>query len=109
VTEPRGARREAHGDVEAISPRLREKPSLAPKARLRFDARNGTHFLMYPERALELGGSASALVLGCTGDRTLEDVIRDVATAEGASFAEAAADALPFFAELERRGLLVWR
>jgi pyrroloquinoline quinone biosynthesis protein D len=93
----------------SVSAKLHEKPSLAPKARIRFDVRSATHFLLYPERALELGGSAPDLVLRCKGDRTLEEVIRDVAAEQGTSFAEAAAEALPFFAELERRGLLVWR
>ena len=104
----RGMRPKGEGPVRTVSAKLHEKPSLAPKARLRFDAARDAHFLVYPERALELRGSAPELVLRCTGDMTLEDVIRNVAAEQGASFAEAAEDALPFFAELERRGLLVW-
>jgi hypothetical protein len=104
VTEGRGT-----GPEVTVSTRLHEKPSLAPKARIRFDVRSDTHFLVYPERALELSGSAPELVLACKGDRTLEEVIRNVAAEQDASFAAAAKEALPFFAELERRGLLIWR
>ena len=103
MTQPRSTSPEV-----SVAARLHEKPSLAPKARVRFDVRNDTHFLLYPERALELRGSAPDLVLRCQGDRTLEEVICDVAAEQGASFAEAAKEALPFFAELERRGLLLW-
>jgi pyrroloquinoline quinone biosynthesis protein D len=104
-----GTRSEPSVSVGTLSAKLHAKPSLVPKARLRLDTIRNAHFIVYPERALELGGSAVELVRRCDGTLTLEDVIRDVATEQGASLTEATEDALTFFAELDRRGLLVWR
>ncbi len=109
MTDSGGTRPARVVSVGTVSAKLHERPSLAPKARLRFDALRNAHFLVFPERALALHGSAADLLLRCRGELTLEEVIRAVAAERGASFAEAIDDALPFFAELMRRGLLVWR
>ena len=45
---------------------------LAPKARLRFDARSGKHVLLYPERGLELTESAARIAALCVEDRAVE-------------------------------------
>lgn len=50
------------------------RPGLAGHARLQKDRVTGVTMLLYPEGALELSGSAEAVVRLCDGTRTLEDV-----------------------------------
>jgi coenzyme PQQ biosynthesis protein PqqD len=100
------------GDV-SVSPdakaRLDERPVLAPKARLRVDARTERCWLLYPERGLLLEGSAEALLRECNGERTLSEVLSRAAAAHGVSPDAIAAEAAAFLDDLTARGLLVWK
>jgi coenzyme PQQ biosynthesis protein PqqD len=51
------------------------RPRLAPKARLRFDARSGQYLLLYPERGLALNPTASDILQLCTGAHTVEEIV----------------------------------
>ena len=88
-----------------MTPRLR----LARKARLRWDERDGCHYLLYPERGLQLSETAAAIVQLCDGTRTLEALIRELAArhadADGDA-ARVAADVEAFIDELRQRGLV---
>jgi len=54
------------------------KPSLAPKARLRFDRISGGYMLLYPERGLALNGTAASILKLCDGDRTVEGIVGEL-------------------------------
>lgn len=87
---------------------LHLRPSLAKKARLRFDAHSGSALLLYPERALSLGGSSMEILVRCTGWHTVESLIEDLARAHGCDPGDIAADVLDVLTELSARGLLAW-
>lgn len=99
---------EAQFDGTLASFALHLRPSLAKKARLRFDAHSGSALLMYPERALSLGGSSMEILARCTGWHTVGSLIEDIAREHGCDPDDIAADVLDVLTELSTRGLLVW-
>jgi coenzyme PQQ biosynthesis protein PqqD len=81
---------------------------LAPKARLRFDARSGKHVLLYPERGLELTDTAARIATLCAEGRTAEEIVSAmVAAAVDASRERIEPEVLAFLRALEDRGLLL--
>ena len=87
-----------------LSTRLR----LAPKARLRFDARSGKHVLLYPERGLELTDTAARIAALCAEERSAEEIVAAmVAATVDASRDRIEPEVLAFLRALEERGLLV--
>ena len=81
---------------------------LAPKARLRFDARSGKHMLLYPERGLELTDTAARIASLCGEERTAEEIVAAmVAAAADASRERIEPEVLAFLRALEDRGLLL--
>jgi coenzyme PQQ biosynthesis protein PqqD len=56
-----------------IDPQMR--PALAPKARLRKDARSGRYMLLYPERGMELNATGVAIVQLCDGQATVKEIV----------------------------------
>jgi len=56
-----------------IDPKMR--PALAPKARLRKDARSGRYLLLYPERGMELNATGVAIVQLCDGQATVSEIV----------------------------------
>ena len=56
------------------------RPRLAAKARLRFDARTSRYLLLYPEKGMQLNGTAADIVQLCTGERTVGEIIAELAT-----------------------------
>lgn len=56
-----------------IDPSVR--PKLAAKVRLRFDRHSGRHWLLYPERGLDLNESAYRIAVMCTGEWTVAQVV----------------------------------
>jgi hypothetical protein len=94
---------------------------LAPKARLRFDARSGRQVLLYPEQGLELSDTAARIVALCGEERTAGGIVAEM-TAAAADAVEAAdvapppapiarerieREVLAFLQALADRGLLV--
>jgi pyrroloquinoline quinone biosynthesis protein D len=52
-----------------------ERPKLAKKARLKWDARENKFMLLYPERGLLLNESAGEIVKLCDGTRTVFEIV----------------------------------
>jgi len=55
------------------------KPSLSPKARLRWDNVEKRYMLVFPEAALLLNETAAAILKLCNGERTLEQIVNTLA------------------------------
>src|SRR5439155_5580156 len=60
------------------------RPRLSPKVRLRFDRRTGRYLLLYPETGLDLNGTATEIARLCTGEYTVDEIVRSVARIHGA-------------------------
>jgi coenzyme PQQ biosynthesis protein PqqD len=83
------------------------RPKLAPKARLRWDKREGRHFLLYPERGLRLNPTAADIVQLCTGQHTVEGIVGQLtAKYPGQAREQIEREVLAFLAQIESRGLL---
>ena len=81
---------------------------LAPKARLRFDARSGKHMLLYPERGLELSDTAARIAGLCADERSVDEIVGAmVAATTDASRERIEPEVLSFLRALDERGLLV--
>lgn len=50
-------------------------PKLADKAKLRLDKKTNQHVLLYPEKGLALNRTGAAIVLLCTGEHSVEQII----------------------------------
>jgi coenzyme PQQ biosynthesis protein PqqD len=51
------------------------RPRLAPKVRLRFDAKSERYLLLYPERGMVLNPTAADIVQLCTGELTVAEIV----------------------------------
>ncbi|HEY7377002.1 MAG TPA: pyrroloquinoline quinone biosynthesis peptide chaperone PqqD [Polyangia bacterium] len=80
---------------------------LAPKARLQRDRVSGKPFLLYPERGLELSDSAARIVALCAGERTVAQIVDELAAATGEPRERIEGEVLTFLRALDDRGLLV--
>ena len=60
------------------------RPRLSPKVRLRFDRRTGRSLLLYPETGLDLNRTAAEIARLCTGDYTMDEIVRSLAQTYGA-------------------------
>ncbi len=80
---------------------------LAKKARVKWDAIENCHLLLYPERGLRLSETAAAIVRLCDGTRSEEAIAGElVALYANVSAESVRADVTSFIAELRRRGLV---
>ena len=87
---------------------LQTRLRLAPKARLRFDARAGKHVLLYPERGLELTDTAARIAALCAEERSAEEIVAAmVAATTDATRERIEPEVLAFLRALEDRGLLI--
>jgi pyrroloquinoline quinone biosynthesis protein D len=87
------------------------RPRLGPSARLRFDARTQSHFLLSPERGLRLQGSAAAILERCDGARTVSQVVESLLESVADSSAirdQVTSDVWRFLTELAGRRLVVF-
>jgi coenzyme PQQ biosynthesis protein PqqD len=57
---------------------LTARPRLSFKARLRYDRRTGRYLLLYPEAGLELSKTATEITWLCTGEWTVNDMVRRI-------------------------------
>jgi coenzyme PQQ biosynthesis protein PqqD len=87
--------------------RADDRPRLARRARLRWDAREGRYLLLYPERGLLLDDIAARIVQRCDGAQSVAEIVAALqrefdatpaATIEG--------DTLAFLRELAARRLV---
>ena len=85
----------------------RTRPRLSPKVRLRVDRRSGRELLLYPETGLELNRTATEIARLCTGEWTVDDIVRHVAHRHThVSPVDITRDVREFLKTLADRGLL---
>jgi coenzyme PQQ biosynthesis protein PqqD len=82
-----------------------DRPRLAARVRVRLDRKTGQHMLLYPERGLALNASAHAIVVLCTGEHTVADIVDSLAREHGASDG-LARDVHELLSSLAERGLV---
>ena len=83
------------------------RPRLAGKARLRYDRQSQRYLLLYPERGLELNGTAVDVVQLCTGEHTVAGIVQQLTekyTDKPREVVER--EVLSFLAALADRGLV---
>jgi coenzyme PQQ biosynthesis protein PqqD len=79
---------------------------LAAKARLRFDRKASRYMLLYPERGLALNSTAADVLQLCTGERTVQDIIDELARRYGQEAAAVEREVMGFLTTLADRGLV---
>ena len=83
------------------------KPTLAPKARLRYDRTSGGYLLLYPERGLALNATAASILKLCKGELTVDGIVEELRREyTDRPEPELRKDVLEFLEEMARRGLL---
>jgi coenzyme PQQ biosynthesis protein PqqD len=83
------------------------RPRLAPKVRLRFDAKSERFMLLYPERGMVLNPTAADIVHLCTGELTVAEIVARLAEKYASQpRATIEREVLEFLAALADRGLL---
>jgi coenzyme PQQ biosynthesis protein PqqD len=87
---------------------LDARPKLAPMARLQWDARDEKHMILSPERGLALNPTATRIVELCDGERTVSEVVDQLAQGHVSSDRERIErDVVAFLERLHARALLV--
>jgi len=84
-----------------------QRPRLAPKVRLRHDAQSGRYLLLYPEKGMQLNGTAADIVRLCTGERTVGEIIHELAQKYTSKPSEAIAGEVTQFLEALQARLLI--
>ena len=83
------------------------RPTLAAKARLRWDRQTSRYLLLYPERGLVLNPTAADVVQLCTGEHTVGAIVdRLAAKYAPQSREDVAREILAFLAQMAERGLI---
>jgi len=83
------------------------RPIVAPKARLRWDARTSRHLLLYPERGLILNPTAADVIQLCTGEHTVGGIVERLAAKYAQEPRETVErEVLTFLANMADRGLI---
>lgn len=86
---------------------LDSRPRLASKARLRWDNVEKRHMLVFPEAAMLLNESATAILKLCDGERQVEQIV-DVLVEQftGADRTVIATEVVALLTRLQTRGLV---
>jgi coenzyme PQQ biosynthesis protein PqqD len=83
------------------------RPTLAPKARLRWDRQTSRYLLLYPERGLVLNPTAADVVQLCTGEHTVGDIVDRLAVKYAPQpREEVEREILAFLDRMAERGLI---
>jgi len=83
------------------------RPRLASKARLRWDNVEKRHMLVFPEAAMLLNESATAILKLCDGERQIEQIVDAlVEQFTGADRSVIANEVTALLARLQTRGLV---
>jgi pyrroloquinoline quinone biosynthesis protein D len=90
--------------VESISSGAR--PKLSFRARVQTDKLTGKPALLYPEGVLILNPTGHAIVLLCTGDATVEEIIQRLATRFQAPPERIAPEVIRYLERLRARNLV---
>ncbi len=87
-------------------PKLPERPRLGSGVRLHFDKTRDAWVLLGPERVIELEGPAGEILRRCDGDRTVAQIVDELAALYTADRAEIAGDVTDMLAELVVKRML---
>lgn len=83
------------------------RPTLATKARLRWDRQASRYMLLYPERGLVLNGTAADVVQLCTGEHTVSAIVQQLTQKYASEPAEKVEhEILALLTRLASRGLI---
>ena len=83
------------------------RPTLAAKARLRWDRQASRYMLLYPERGLVLNPTAADVVQLCTGEHTVSTIVERLTQKYVTEPAEKVErDVLTLLERLASRGLI---
>ena len=82
------------------------RPRLASKARLRFDRKASRYMLLYPERGLVLNTTAADVLQLCTGERTVESIVAELARRYGHEAPAVEREVMSFLTAMTERGLV---
>jgi coenzyme PQQ biosynthesis protein PqqD len=82
------------------------RPRLAAKARLRFDRKSSRYMLLYPERGLVLNPTAADVLQRCTGDRTVDSIVEELALKYGHQTPDVEQEVKGFLQKMADRGLV---
>ncbi|HXJ82548.1 MAG TPA: pyrroloquinoline quinone biosynthesis peptide chaperone PqqD [Candidatus Methylomirabilis sp.] len=85
---------------------VESKLRLASKARLRFDKKSSRYMLLYPERGLVLNGTAADVLQRCTGERTVQSIVEELATRYGHEVPAVEKEVMDFLRTMADRGLV---
>ena len=88
------------------TPKLPDRPRLAPGVRLHFDTTRDAWVLLGPERVIETEGPASEILRRCDGTRTVDQIVDELAALYAAERAEIAGDVTDMLAELVTKRML---
>jgi coenzyme PQQ biosynthesis protein PqqD len=83
------------------------RPTLAAKARLRWDRQGSRYMLLYPERGLVLNETAADVVQLCTGEHTVSAIVQQLTQKYASAPAEnVEREILTLLERLANRGLI---
>ena len=82
------------------------KLRLASKARLRFDRKSSRFMLLYPERGLVLNPTAADVLQRCTGERTVDSIVEELAQKYGHQHHAVEKEVMDFLRTMADRGLV---
>jgi pyrroloquinoline quinone biosynthesis protein D len=83
------------------------RPTLAAKARLRWDRQASRYMLLYPERGLVLNETAADVVQLCTGEHTVGAIVQQLTQKYASEPAEnVEREILTLLERLANRGLI---
>jgi pyrroloquinoline quinone biosynthesis protein D len=82
------------------------RPRLPKGVRLRHDQARGEWLLLAPERVLKADATAVEILKRCTGERTIGDIVDDLASVYSADRARIAADVRMLLADLAAKRML---
>jgi pyrroloquinoline quinone biosynthesis protein D len=78
------------------------KPTLARKARLRYEEVRKTELLLLPERVVKLNPTGAAILRLCDGSRTVLDIVKELETRYGRPNLQA--EVIVFLRQVAERG-----
>jgi pyrroloquinoline quinone biosynthesis protein D len=79
---------------------------LAAKARLRFDRKASRYMLLYPERGLVLNATAADVLQLCTGERSVQNIVEELAERYGQEALAIEREVMSFLRAMAERGLV---
>jgi pyrroloquinoline quinone biosynthesis protein D len=92
--------------ADPLAPQDESRPRLPRGVRLRHDETRGEWTLLAPERVLKADPIAVAILQRCTGDKTLREIVDDLAATFGADRARIDADVRAMLSQLAAKRLV---